>query len=326
MAVIGMTIGISFSLAMVISPALSSRYGLSGIFYLTAILAIIGLLLLHLTVPTPVKECFHGDSEANPALFKSVITDTHLLRLNLGIFCQHFILTSTFFVIPLILNNHIQQGHIQQPWHFYLSIMVLAFIFMVPFIIFGEKKNKLKLVYLGSILSTILTQYLLQFSYQSWFMLCLLMFLYFVAFNILEALLPSQISKQANPKSKGTAMGIYSTSQFLGIFVGGSASGFLYQWNGHASIFISNAVLSLVWFIVSCPMKTNPTFATLILHYQNQNNHQKEQALIEGLTQLSGVQDTVLAKEENVIYLRVDKALYHEGSAEALLKTLRNQE
>lgn len=256
MAVIGMTIGISFSLAMVISPALSSRYGLAGIFYLTTFLAIIGLIMLHLTIPTPVSEHFHGDSEANPALIKSVLYDTNLLRLNLGIFCQHFVLTSTFFVIPLILSTHIQQEHVQQPWHFYLLLMVFAFLFMVPFIVYAERKNKLKLVYLGSVLTTILTQSLLHFTYQNWFSLCLFMFLYFVAFNILEALLPSQVSKQANPKSKGTAMGVYSTSQFLGIFVGGSASGFIYQWQGQASIFIVNALLTVLWLLVSLPMKS----------------------------------------------------------------------
>ena len=249
MAVIGMTIGMSFSLAMVISPALSHHFGLSGIFYLTAFLAVLGLILVHAVIPMPTKERVHSDSAANPALFKMVISNTTLLRLNLGIFCQHSILTATFFVIPLILNQHIQQGQIQQPWHFYLSIMALAFIFMVPFILYGEKKDKVKRVYLGSVFITLLMQGLLLFSSGSWFALCAFMFLYFVAFNILEALLPSQISKQAHPKSKGTAMGIYSTAQFLGIFAGGCSAGFLYQWQGQTAIFLSNVVLSLIWFI-----------------------------------------------------------------------------
>jgi predicted MFS family arabinose efflux permease len=320
MAVIGMTIGLSFSLAMVISPALSSHFGLAGIFYLTALLAILGLLLLHLTIPTPIKEPFHSDSEANPALLKSVINNTHLLRLNLGIFCQHFILTSTFFVIPLILNSHIKHGNLHQPWQFYLSIMVLAFIFMVPFIIYGEKKNRLKLVYLGSVLCTLITQYLLQYASQNWLALCAFMFFYFVAFNILEALLPSQISKQANPKSKGTAMGVYSTFQFLGIFAGGASSGFLYQWNGESSIFTSNALLSVLWFIVSCSMKTNPTFVTLIIPYPYKEK--VENVLLQRLTQLSGVQDASFAEEEEIIYLRVDKTLYQPGSAELALNDI----
>lgn len=255
MAVIGMTIGVSFSLAMVISPVLASHFGLSGIFYLTAFLATIGLLILHLVIPTPKTEPFHRENEANPALFKSVISNIQLLRLDAGIFCQHFILTSTFFAIPLILSSHIQQGHLQQPWHFYLSTMIIAFISMVPFIVYGERKNKVTAVYLGSILCTLLSQYLLHFIFNNWIALCVLMFLYFTAFNILEALLPSQISKQASSNSKGTAMGVYSTAQFLGIFAGGSASGFLYQWNGQAGVFLSNTVISVIWLIISYPQK-----------------------------------------------------------------------
>jgi MFS family permease len=317
MAVIGMTIGISFSLAMVISPALTQHFGLSGIFYLTAGLAFVGLIILHCTIPTPVKERFHGDSEPNPTLFKLVLTDSQLVRLNLGIFCQHFILTSTFFVIPLILNQQIQTGYLDKPWHFYLSIMVLAFITMVPFIIYGEKKKQIKVVFLASILCTAIAQSLLIFTHSRWLGLWLFMFLYFVAFNILEALLPSQISKQAPPNSKGTAMGVYSTSQFLGIFVGGAASGFLYQWNSNEGIFLINTLLSLFWFFSSLSMKTNSSSINLIVPYQYK--HDDEHLLVSQLLQLSGVSEVLLAKEEEVIYLRLNKDLYHQGSVESLL-------
>lgn len=318
MAVIGMTIGLSFSLAMVISPAITHHFGLSGIFYLTAVLALLGLIILHWTIPTPVKERFHGDSEPNPALFKLVLTDSHLLRLNLGIFCQHFILTSTFFVLPLILNHQIQTGFLYQSWHFYLSIMVLAFIAMVPFIIYGEKKKKIKLVFLASILCTAIAQSLLIFTHNHWLSLWLFMFLYFVAFNILEALLPSQISKLAPPNSKGTAMGVYSTSQFLGIFVGGAASGLLYQWNNNEGIFLINTLLSLFWLASSFSMKTNSSSMNLIVPYPYTT--EDEHLLVSQLLQLSGVSEVQLAKEEGVIYLRLNKDLYHQGSVESVLR------
>ncbi len=110
MAIIGMTIGLSFSLAMVISPLLCHRYGLAGIFYLTVILACSGIVLLHLIIPTPSQEHFHADSEANPRLLRSVLRDRQLQRLNAGIFCQHFILTATFFVLPLLLHQQINLG------------------------------------------------------------------------------------------------------------------------------------------------------------------------------------------------------------------------
>jgi MFS family permease len=256
MAVIGMTIGTSFSLAMVLGPALTHHFGLSGIFYLTAFLALAGLLLLHLIIPTPQHECFHGDSEANPALFKEVIRNRVLQNLNIGIFCQHFILTATFFAIPFILSKHIQEGHLTQQWHFYLPLMICSFLLMVPFILLAEKKKHMKTVFLTSILMMTLTQLLLAYTFQNWISLCLLMLVFFSAFNILEAALPSLVSKQAPPKSKGTAMGIYSTSQFLGLFIGGALSGILYQWSSKG-IFLTNALLGLFWLFISQSMKPN---------------------------------------------------------------------
>jgi len=133
MALIGLTIGLSFSLAMVLSPALTNYYGLAGIFYLTTVLAFLGLFLLHAVIPNPQKERFHSDSEANPSLFKSVISNKHLQRLNVGIFIQHFILTATFYFIPLLLQEQIKQGNLTQQWYFYLPLMFFSFVFMVPF-------------------------------------------------------------------------------------------------------------------------------------------------------------------------------------------------
>ncbi len=321
MAVIGMTIGISFSLAMVISPALSQRFGLAGIFYLTAFLATLGLLLLHLVIPNPIQERFHGDSETNPALLRSVITNANLLHLNFGIFCQHFILTSTFFVLPLILNHHMEQKQLSQPWQFYLGLMVIAFIVMIPFIVYGEKKHKTKLIFLGSVLCTVIAQCLLIFTNKQWLSLCSMMLLYFIGFNILEALLPSQISKQAKPNSKGTAMGVYSTAQFLGIFAGGTSAGFLYQWNQDKSIFIANTLLSALWLLSSFPMKMKSTI-TLILSYPD--HEQNNEKLVAELLNLAGVKEVVIAKEESVIYLKINKELYHIGSADSLINGLQD--
>ncbi len=322
MAVIGMTIGTSFSLAMVISPSISSRYGLSGIFYLTAILAVIGLLLIHFVIPTPKKEVFHADSEANPNLFKSVLNNRHLQRLNIGIFCQHFILTATFFAIPMILSEQVKTGHLTQQWHFYLPQMVGAFLFMIPFIIIAEKKKRMKSVFLLSVFTTTVSQALLSWMHSVWISLCVLMFLYFVAFNILEASLPSLISKQANPNNKGTAMGIYSTGQFLGIFAGGSLAGIIYQWNGSQGIFIANALMGVLWFAISCYMKPNVYLSSLILHYAFSTRSDDE--VISLLLQVPGIKDVALAKDEDALYLRIDEEHYQSGSAEQALASIAN--
>jgi len=320
MAVIGMTIGISFSLAMVISPALTHHYGLAGIFYLTTALASFALLLLHVVIPTPQRERFHVDSETNPSLFKKVIRNPHLLRLDAGIFFQHFILTATFYVIPIFLEHQVQTGHLTQQWYFYLPLMIFSFLFMLPFIIFAEKKRQMKTVFLLSVFIMGLSQLVLTFVYAKWPVFCVLIFFYFVAFNILEASLPSLVSKQAEANSKGTAMGIYSSSQFLGIFAGGASAGLLYQSFGSAGIFLCNATIALGWLIIAYFMKPNVYFSTLILAYPNLIKN--EQQLIEQLKKLNGVEDILIAKDEKVIYLRVDKASYQDQSAEKKLQQL----
>ncbi|AHE65997.1 MFS transporter [Legionella oakridgensis] len=320
MAVIGATIGFSFSLAMIISPTITLYAGLSGIFYFTALLAVMGLLLLHLVIPTPVKEPFHADSETNLVSFMPVIKNCHLQRLNAGIFFQHFILTSTFFVIPILLQQYILQEKLSEQWHFYLPLMVLSFITMIPFIWFAEKKQKIKVVFLCSVTLIAIAQLLLSFISQYWVGVCIILFIYFLAFNILEASLPSLVSRQANAESKGTAMGIYSSCQFLGIFAGGAAAGFLYQSFGSQGIFLTNSFLSLLWIILASMMKPNVYQITLILKYPD--TFKDASFIAEKLRCLTGVLNVTMAYEEKVIYLKINKASYHPGSAEHLMSHL----
>ena len=317
MAVIGVTIGISFSLAMVISPAITHRYGLSGIFYLTAILAVTGLVMLHSVIPTPKKEPFHIDSEVKPTMIRQVFRDHHLRRLNAGIFFQHLILTSTFFAIPIVLQQQIELGHLTLQWHFYLPLMVGAFLLMVPFIMLAEKRQVVKPVFLSAVFVTGVSQLILAFTNQSWLCICAFMFTYFVAFNILEASLPSLVSKQANAATKGTAMGMYSSSQFLGIFAGGALSGVIYQYCGNQGVFITNGLITLAWFLIAMHMKPNVYQLTLILTYHKP--HRDEASLLRSLRALIGVDDVVISADEGVIYLRVNKKNYQQGSAEQLI-------
>ena len=317
MAVIGVTIGLSFSLAMVLSPAITHSFGLGGIFYLTTGLALLGLLLLHVVIPTPKKEMFHLESDVKPALFRKVLSNRHLLRLNIGIFCQHFMLTSTFFVVPMLLQKQLQQGYLSQQWHFYLPLMLFSFVAMVPFILLAEKKQRMKSIFITSIALSSIAQFLLIFSYHSWIGICVLMVLYFVSFNILEASLPSLVSKQANAESKGTAMGVYSTCQFLGIFAGGALAGLMYQLKGSDSLFILNSSIGFFWFLIALFMNPNAYQLTLSLPYCTQNTRERD--LFPALMSLYGIINVRFSPTEKIIYLHVDKAKYTTGAAERLL-------
>lgn len=246
MALIGGSIGLSFNLALVISPSLALRGGLSGVFVLTLILACVSMLLLKLIIPTP------KNSLAQPALTHKkrllhVLKDKQLRQLNLGIFYQHAILTALFFILPLKLQAAVNAEQLSTPWHFYLLTLVIAFVAAIPLILLAEKRGQSRRVFAAAVGLTALSQLLLLQAHLSWGLFCLVIFIYFLAFNALEAMLPSMISKQTTPDYKGTAMGVYSSSQFLGIFAGGSLAGVLYTHYGAPGIFILNTAMALMW-------------------------------------------------------------------------------
>jgi MFS family permease len=274
-------------------------------------------VLLHAVIPTPKKELFHVDSEINPSFFKRVLTNPDLLRLNAGIFCQHFILTATFFVIPMILQDQLAEGHLSRQWQFYLPLMFFSFVMMVPLIVLGEKKQRMKAIFISAVILTLVCQFLLIYTYQNWFSICVFMFLYFIAFNILEANLPSLISKQAATDAKGTAMGIYSSCQFLGIFLGGACAGVLYQHTGSIGVFTINTVIAALWLILSLTMKPFTYWSTLLLPYSSKLS--EKSSLETLLRKIAGIKDAAIATEEGLIYLRINKAEYQYGSAEEAL-------
>lgn len=249
MAVIGASIGLSFSIALLISPAMTSHYGFASIFYFASVLSFVGLLLLHTLIPSPTHTQAYKSEKAMAARFSMVIRDKHLKRLNMGIFCQHLILTSTFFTVPMLLQDHLRQGHLSQTWHFYLPIMLGSFICMIPLIIWSEKKQRVPQLFKLTVGLTLLCQGLLAIFFTKWLSLCGLLFVYFIAFNFLEANLPSLVSKQANPTTKGTAMGIYSSCQFLGIFIGGTLAGLCYPLMGTMGLFFMNATVAAIWLL-----------------------------------------------------------------------------
>jgi MFS family permease len=249
MAIIGMSIGLSFAIAMVAGPSLNNIVGVSGIFWLTALLALIAIAILYLWVDTP-PPLAQLTQIANKTSFKQILSNRQLLTLDIGVFIQHGMLTAQFMVLPLILQQslHINSAH---QWLFYLPILVCAYVLMVPFIILAEKKQQIKPVFLGSITVLLLSQLLLWQLHQTWLNCLISLILFFTAFTLLEATLPSLVSKLAPAANRGTAMGVYSTSQFLGIFFGGIMGGWLFATWGLASIFLGCALAYLLWLLIA---------------------------------------------------------------------------
>jgi len=304
MAVIGMTIGFSFLVAMVAGPLLNHWIGVPGIFWLTALLALLGIAILFVLVPTPQKSTLHRDAEPVPAKFSEVLRDGELLRLDFGIFVLHLVLTASFVAVPLALRDagFVPADH----WQLYLPVMVVAMGLAVPFIIVAEAKRKMKPVFIGAVASLMLGQLLLAGLHQSVLAVGLLLLLYFSAFNLLEATLPSLVSKVAHAESKGTAMGVYASSQFFGAFIGGVLGGWAYGVWDTTGVFLLNALLLLLWLLVAGTMR-QPSYLSSELLQVGVQSAEDAVALELEMLAISGVAEVFVSPEEGVAYLKLDK-------------------
>ena len=220
MAVIGLSIGASFSFALVAGPLFHEWIGVRGIFWLTSALALAAVGLLVAVVPNPVRTRLQRDAQVVSSAIKRVIKDKQLLRLDFGIFVLHMVLTANFVVMPVVLRDQVGLNP-SSHWMFYLPVLLVSFIMMLPFVILGEKRRVMKQVMVGAIIVLGLAEISLVFSTTALLSVTLSMLLFFAAFNLLEASLPSLVTKITAPDIKGTSMGVFSSSQFLGAFTGG---------------------------------------------------------------------------------------------------------
>jgi predicted MFS family arabinose efflux permease len=302
MATIGISIGLSFSVALASGAALESWIGLSGIFWATAILALAGIGVLHLIVPTPTRCINHKDIEPVPKQFANVFKNADIMRLVFSIMVLHLLLTTTFFALPISLQDYAGLESNKQALT-YLPILILAFISMVPFIIIAEKKRKMKATFIMAISTLMLVQLLWSTLPTSLFLSLLGLWLFFTAFNVLEASLPSLMSKLSPLENKGTALGVYSSAQFIGAFFGGLLGGIIYSEFGLAAVFIACAILTLAWLFVVLPMQAPKHYSNRILHIDELTT-QNSNKIITELTAIAGVVEAIVVIEEQVAYIK----------------------
>jgi MFS family permease len=253
MAAIGMTIGLSFVVSIALAPVLVQWIGVPGIFWMTALLALAGIAVIATFVPNPAAQSAHVETQARRRDFARVLKHADLLRLNLGIFVLHAILMAVFLVVPFQLQD--MKLETSQHWKVYLPVMLASIVLMVPLIVAANRGGKLKAVFVGVIVLLVLAQLVLASAGHAFWVVVLGMVAFFTAFNVLEATLPSLISRVAPPDAKGTALGIYSSIQFLGPALGASAAGYLLQHHGAHAVFAFGIALTVLWLVVALPMR-----------------------------------------------------------------------
>jgi MFS family permease len=316
MAMIGASIGFAFIAALIIGPILAAWFGLSGIFWITALLALLSAAVLVLVVPTPAQSQFHRDAEPVPALIGQAMFHPSLFRLNTGVFILHMSLTAVFLVVPVLLRDRYQFAGVDH-WQLYLPVMLVAMGLMVPFVILAERRKQMKEMLLLAILVAAASLLLLDEIGGGLIGLGLVLVLFFAAFNLAEAIMPSWVSKVAAAEMRGTAMGVFASSQFAGAFAGGLLGGFVHHRFGDEAVFFFAAAMMGLWLLLMLGIERPRHLSNHLLPLQGLAFDDVE-ALRQQLLAIEGVTAAEVILDDGVAYMKVDNERFNPDSLTAL--------
>ena len=283
-----------------------------GIFLLTGFLAVGAIVAVRFGIPDPPAQN-RADKAGAPG-FREVLRDPELVRLNYGVFALNAMLMAMWVVVPFQLRagGLAAAAH----WQVYLPVMLGSIVIMAPVLMQSERRGWQKSAFLGSVALLLIAQFLLAWAGDTVLMLVVALLAFFTAFNLLESSMPSMISKTAPPQAKGTAIGVYSSIQFLGTFVGAAVGGVLSQHFGGTAVFAFCALLGLGWLFVAAGMAVPAVRAYALPPMESAGTDR----LLGRLKTLPGVRDATLAPEPNRALLRVDMTRFDEQNVTRLLQ------
>lgn len=316
MAMIGSTIGLTFALSLVASPWFNQLMGVPGIFAMTGVLALAAIFVVRSVVPDVPERPHPPERRADASLWQ-VAADRELLRLNYGIFVLHAALMALFIVVPFALRDAglAVDGH----WKVYLPVMLGSFVLMLPAIFYAGRHGRVKRVFVASIALIAASQVMMPWMLGSVARTVVLLLVFFTAFNVLEAALPSLISRLAPVGAKGAALGVFSSVQFFGTFVGAAAGGFLYGRWGVLAIVIFILALIVIWVVAALGMKVPVSLATRVYAIPSLDRRRAD-GLSAQLEALPGVHEALVIAGERMAYLKVDSAGFDEENVLKLIE------
>jgi MFS family permease len=252
MAMIGSMIGLMFALSLVGAPLLYRSIGLEGLFALTGVLCLAAIAVVKYLVPEPPPPA----RKPGRGALRDGVLDPELLRLNAGIFILHIVLYAMFVVVPPMV---VRAGlELPDHWKLYLPVVLASFVLMVPAILYADRRNRSKPVLVAAVALLLGAEALFGALDAGLAGLAALMLAFFVAFNVLEALLPSLVSRLAPAEGRGVAIGVYNTTQTLGVFFGGLVGGWVAKYYGTTAVFGVCTALVVIWLLLASGMRPVP--------------------------------------------------------------------
>nr|WP_314418630.1 MFS transporter [uncultured Erwinia sp.] len=315
MAFIGISFGITFAIAMVLGPIITNALGLHALFWMIAVLATLGIVITLLVVPSTSSHVLNRESGMVKGSFRDVLANSRLVKLNFGILCLHILLMSSFVALP----GQFERAGLPaaEHWKVYLVTMLVAFVSVVPFIIYAEVKRRMKRVFIFCVALMLVAEVVLWLAGGHFWTLVIGVQLFFVGFNLMEAILPSLVSKESPPGFKGTAMGLYSTSQFIGVAIGGSMGGWVFGHFDAQSVFVVGAVIAAIWLVVSMTMQEPPYVSSLRITLDACTLDKNE--LERKLKTEPGVTAVFIVPEEQSAYVKIDSKVTSRATLEKLI-------
>ncbi len=316
MAIMGMSIGLSFVVAFSLGPWLTSLVGISGLFWVTTVMGLLAILMLFMVPKTSRHHKNFKQGYLNQ--LKQVLKMGDLNRLHVSVFALHLLLTAMFVYVP---SQLIEFAGIPLAKHgiVYLPLLLISLFFAFPSIILAEKYRKMRSIFLTAIFGIIIGLLILIFGYQSKYILLTGLGLFFIAFNVMEALLPSWLSKSAPIQSKATAMGVNASGQFLGAFFGGTLGGQLLMLNNTAIGWSVLAAIAIIWLLISFGLAQPRYLTSLVLRLpeEKQTDDWTSQLLA-----IHGIEEVVVMPEKQVAYIKVDKQQIDDAARQHLTHLL----
>ena len=310
MALIGAAIASSFGLALLIGPILFNLYGAKSIFVFSAVSGLIGLWILFTIIPSPLIHSQNLDLKFQLMDAKRAVSSFSLWRLNISTFILHYLLISGFCAFPLLFDstNQIQRDHHS---YYYLLLLLASLISISPLIYFSDRISNTKIVILTMIGLCILSCFLLSQT-QSFYSVLFGVGLFFSAFNLLETMLPSEVGRIAPAGLRGTFIGFFMTSQFLGFFFGGIIGGWVLMHSDISALMLVNMLVGLAWFIIILGTPGSKNLGSRVIQLDGFSEKPAKEVLKE-LLSVRGVKDVVLIEEEQVAYLKVDQEQFDDS-------------
>ncbi|MBK4765113.1 MAG: MFS transporter [Pantoea sp. Brub] len=322
MALIGINFAIAFAISIIVSPIITSILGINVLFWSIVLFSISSIIIMIFFVPKEHNQIINRETNFLKDSFYQVITNLKLIKLNISIFFLHALLMSIFITLPNKLEKIglLPSDH----WKVYLIIIFISFVIAIPFIILSEEKQCIKYTFITSILGILLSMILSLNLFNNFWILLIGIQIFFCAFNLLEALIPSLISKEAPIGYKGTAISCYSTSQFFGVACGSAISGWIFSKYGIQMVFLLGIICAIVWLLISLTIK-EPLYLHSIRITLNESLLNIKD-LEKYIKRQSGVSDVIIVLKEKSAYIKIDKKYFNKRNLEHMLLNLSSKQ